>query len=275
MDDDQILDPPCETKVKIPKSLLDYINSSPDLIFVLSLRGLFLHASYLPLLEYNVDEIIGSKLSDFVHPSDLVSIQRDLRDCSNTGSVNFICRFKRKMSGFIYLESNARVYTGSKRNKCFIVAGRPVNIPKLLPSDFFKVDCGECWIKVSEYGLFLYTFHASGIFGIEDSLLFAHSLYDFLALDFHHSVNIVLTDSEKDKSASIPVIIKSKEYVLRILKGGNTAWIQIKQAGRFEFGSGPDLMAVIDSARSSSLFYECNKLKLKNSKLEKESYTIG
>jgi PAS domain S-box-containing protein len=97
----------------VPKLLLSFVDSCPDFIFVLSLRGLFLHVSTdscRKTLEYEPDDMIGHKIAEFVHPSDLVSVMRDLRNCSTEGSINFICRIRRKKSGYFYMEMNGRVF---------------------------------------------------------------------------------------------------------------------------------------------------------------------
>merc|ERR1719223_1638467 len=96
---------------------LAFLERIPDFVHVLSLRGLFLHViqeSCKNVLEYDAKDLIGHKISQFVHPSDLVTVMRDLRNCSSDGSVNYICRMKRKFSGYVYMEMNGHVYTGSK-----------------------------------------------------------------------------------------------------------------------------------------------------------------
>lgn len=99
----------------IPKYLHHLDSMSDDFIFLLTLRGIFLSVSQnagIRLLEYEEKDLIGHKISEFVHPSDEVALMRDLRNCSNEGSVNFICRVKRKNSGYFYMEMNAKVFNG-------------------------------------------------------------------------------------------------------------------------------------------------------------------
>lgn len=101
-----------EEEVHVSKVTPSFIEAVPDFIHVLSLRGLFLHVSpeaSKRLLEYDAEEMVGHKISEFVHPSDLVTVMRDLRNCSAEGSVNFICRMKRKLSGYLYMELNGHV----------------------------------------------------------------------------------------------------------------------------------------------------------------------
>jgi hypothetical protein len=55
---------------------------------------------------------------------------------------------------------------------------------------------------------------------------------------------------------------------------GNTRWLQIKQLPvsnplRF-MESDEDIFGVIQESRSSSIYYECNKLRLRNTSLIKE-----
>jgi PAS domain S-box-containing protein len=92
--------------------LLSFMEKVPDFIYVLSLRGLFLYVSpesCKNLLEWESTDLLGHKINEFVHPSDLVAVMRDLRNCSSEGNVNFICRMKRKNSGYTYMEMNGHV----------------------------------------------------------------------------------------------------------------------------------------------------------------------
>ena len=100
------------SKLLAPSFLPSFMEKVPDFIFVLSLRGLFLYVSQDPcrnVLEWESDQVLGHKISEFVHPSDLVTVMRDLRNCSTEGSINFVCRMKRKVSGYVYMEMNGHV----------------------------------------------------------------------------------------------------------------------------------------------------------------------
>ncbi|KAI8846474.1 hypothetical protein BC829DRAFT_398345 [Chytridium lagenaria] len=117
-----------------PFSLDSY--SQPYFVHILSLRARFLYASPVAakrILEYSSGgELLGRELHEFVHPADLVSVMRELRTSRPGDNINFICRFKRKFSGYIYLEVNGHIYEGSNVNKkCFVFSGRELSVSVL------------------------------------------------------------------------------------------------------------------------------------------------
>ena len=100
------------TYARVPEILNNVMDDFPDFVFFLSLRGLFLNvaeSSALKLTGFASEELIGHKLSEFVHPSDMVAVMRDFKSCSAVGSVNIICRMKRKDSGFFYADLSSHV----------------------------------------------------------------------------------------------------------------------------------------------------------------------
>ena len=99
--------------LRVPEILNNIMDGFPDFVFFLSLRGLFLNvaeASAQKLLGFSGEELVGHKLSEFVHPSDMVAVMRDFKSCSATGSVNIICRMKKKGSGFFYADLSSHVF---------------------------------------------------------------------------------------------------------------------------------------------------------------------
>ncbi|KAJ3301562.1 blue light receptor [Kappamyces sp. JEL0829] len=264
---------------------LSFLEKMSDFIHVLSLRGLFLHVSPEPckrLLEWDQGEIVGHKISEFVHPSDLVTVMRDLRNCSAEGSVNFICRMKRKRSGYIYMEMNGHVYSGSKRNRCFIITGRerpalhlPMNLilkPEANPS-------AEAWIKISPEGLVLFaTATSSFFFARNTSALVATSLFEWIDASEHASLVRAL---ECTVCTTVPfhLTVQGVPAIchFRFLhvgdEAGRTIWIQIKRQGvemSMPLASDSNLFHVIQSVRSSSIYYECNKIRVRNTRLQEE-----
>ncbi|KAJ3361918.1 blue light receptor [Kappamyces sp. JEL0680] len=264
---------------------LSFLEKMSDFIHVLSLRGLFLHVSPEPckrLLEWDQGEIVGHKISEFVHPSDLVTVMRDLRNCSAEGSVNFICRMKRKRSGYIYMEMNGHVYSGSKRNRCFIITGRerpalhlPMNLilkPEANPS-------AEAWIKISPEGLVLFaTATSSFFFARNTSALVATSLFEWIDASEHASLvralecTVCTTVPFHLTVQGVPVICHFR-FLHVGDEAGRTIWIQIKRQGiemAMPLASDSNLFHVIQSVRSSSIYYECNKIRVRNTRLQEE-----
>lgn len=97
---------------QLPAAAENLVEESGDFLFILSLRGLFLYAatgSAQRVIEYRAEELMGHNLNEFVHPADFVSVMRELRTTSPGDGVNLLCRFRRKQSGYSYMEINGHV----------------------------------------------------------------------------------------------------------------------------------------------------------------------
>jgi PAS domain S-box-containing protein len=84
------------------------------LLAVLSLKGSILYASsnLTRILEYEPAELAGKGLLHLCHPSDLVSVLRELRECSvgTHPSISLVYRIRRKYSGFMWIEANGKLH---------------------------------------------------------------------------------------------------------------------------------------------------------------------
>ncbi|BGO94041.1 hypothetical protein NBRC10512_003673 [Rhodotorula toruloides] len=141
------------------------VEQSDDLIHVLSLKGALLYVSDASkhLLEYEPGELLGKTLSSFCHPSDIVSVQRELKDAGVSAhpSVNLVFRIRRKNSGYVWFEAKGRLHLEpGKGRKCVILTGRPREVYKMswrdleLAGGVGKGDY-EFWAKVCVDGIFL------------------------------------------------------------------------------------------------------------------------
>ena len=155
------------------------VDESDDLIHVLSLKGALLYVSGASrrLLEYEPNELLGKTLSSFCHPSDIVSVQRELKDAGVAASptVNLVYRIRRKNSGYVWFEAQGRLHLeAGKGRKCVILSGRPREVPKMSWRDLEEeggVGAGadEFWAKVCVDGIFLSaTQSAQKMLGISD-----------------------------------------------------------------------------------------------------------
>lgn len=134
------------------------LDNSPDFIYVLSLKGLFLYAS--PSIEkhlgYNNNEVLGQSLEAFCHPADVALIQRELRESTRrfnasvgnkrnrtqedssitmpvqksvqqTGSrICLLMRMRSKHKGYLWVESVGKIrLEQGKGRKVFVFSGRP------------------------------------------------------------------------------------------------------------------------------------------------------
>lgn len=84
-----------------------------DFVHVLSLKGslLYVSASAKRMLEYEPSELFGKGLSSICHPSDIVSVLRELKDAASaTGPINIVYRVRRKASGYMWMEASGQLH---------------------------------------------------------------------------------------------------------------------------------------------------------------------
>lgn len=96
------------------------VEHGKDFVHILSLRGRFLYVSRRAtkrLLEYSEDELVGRGLSEFCHPADMLVVMRDMRNATSGEPLQLLYRFKRKRSGYIWLEARGEVF-GRQKADC-------------------------------------------------------------------------------------------------------------------------------------------------------------
>ncbi|KND02151.1 uncharacterized protein SPPG_09046 [Spizellomyces punctatus DAOM BR117] len=289
----------------LPDAIENLVEDFDDFVHILSLRGLFLYAaprSTKRLLEYTAEELMGHSLHEFVHPADFVSVMRELRTSASTDTINIICRFRRKHSGYMYLEINGHIYDedNNKRTKCFIMSGREKQVTTLRVKNILLPgpDTSETWAKLSLEGLILYVCpNAVPIFGLYPEELVAKSLVEFLHDSDHQACRdalqtIVNGQSVQNLRCRIAVKRGFSSAVLRFYADGctprSTIFCQIKavEVGRtdpldlktlveyeplYEDGN---LFDVMNEVRATSLHYELNQLRLHNKRLREELDSI-
>ncbi|KAI8900967.1 hypothetical protein BC833DRAFT_579878 [Globomyces pollinis-pini] len=276
--------PPTEslgvTNKSVPKFMATFTDSMSDIVIVISLRGLFLYASSAcnQILEFSGAEIVGKKLSEFVHPADFTTIMRDLRVCSTEGSANFLCRMKRKVSGYVFFEMNAHVYTASKRNRSFIINCRNLDL-SVIPAVLYRTPASnsedETWVKVSQDGIIIYANETcQEFFQKTPGQLLSNSIYD----------SIQITDREKLESSlkshthlapfhcNITQPQMNLNCLFVLLKTHMLfTWIQIKKDSYDTVHeSTVDLFQHLDPSQNASIHFEANRLKLQNNQLVEE-----
>ncbi|GAA5942055.1 hypothetical protein JCM3775_007385, partial [Rhodotorula graminis] len=141
------------------------VDECDDFIHVLSLKGALLYVSGASrrLLEYEPNELLGKTLSSFCHPSDIVSVQRELKDAgvSTHPTVSLVYRIRRKNSGYVWFEAQGRLHLEpGKGRKCVILTGRPREVYKMSWRDLELAggvgsSAHEFWAKVCVDGIFL------------------------------------------------------------------------------------------------------------------------
>ena len=81
---------------------------------MLSLKGslLYVSPSSSRLLEYEPSELVGIPLSSFCHPSDIVSVLRELKEAGSISqpTISLLYRIRRKDSGYMWLEASGKLH---------------------------------------------------------------------------------------------------------------------------------------------------------------------
>ncbi|TQS36366.1 hypothetical protein Golomagni_03188 [Golovinomyces magnicellulatus] len=138
------------------------LENTEDVIHVLSLKGLFLYLSPSSrnVLEYDASELIGRALSAVCHPSDIVSVTRELKDTSTESSINVVFRIRRKNSGYTWFESHGSLCVEQgKGRKYIILVGRERPVYALDRYDIESaggIGESDLWNKISTSGMFLF-----------------------------------------------------------------------------------------------------------------------
>ncbi|OAF54553.1 blue light receptor [Pseudogymnoascus destructans] len=143
------------------------LENSPDVIHILSPTGHFLYVSPSSqrILGYAPEELVGTALSTICHPSDIVSVMRDLKDASSStggGSITSIFRIRHATRGYIWFETHGRLRPSSTPSnstlKTLLITSRerPIySLPHTTLSLSAPTD-SDIWSKLSTSGLILY-----------------------------------------------------------------------------------------------------------------------
>jgi PAS domain S-box-containing protein len=141
------------------------LENADDVIHVLSLKGLFVYLSPAckRILEWDTAELLGTSLESVCHPSDIVSVTRELKEARQDSSIDVAFRIRRKNSGFTWFESHATLHHDqSKGKKYIILVGRERPVLSIrrsvVESHSGGIGVGEAeiWSKMSPSGLFLF-----------------------------------------------------------------------------------------------------------------------
>ncbi|ORY44452.1 hypothetical protein BCR33DRAFT_222597 [Rhizoclosmatium globosum] len=171
--------------------LCEPVADASDFVFILSLRARFLYVSprsCRDLLEYdNPADLNGKKLQEFVHPADLLAVIRELRSTKTGVAIHFLCRFRKRNTGYVYLDVAGHIYEGNSSNKkCFILSGRPVPITATPPIPCAPTSL-DLWAKLSPQGLILYSSSANyPYFGLKpnnENILIGTQIHDIIILE--------------------------------------------------------------------------------------------
>ncbi|KAK8096428.1 uncharacterized protein PG998_014296 [Apiospora kogelbergensis] len=138
------------------------LENADDVVHVLSLKGLFLYVSpsCKRVLEYDGPDLVGNPISTICHPSDIVSVTRELKDTAARSTVNIVFRIRRKESGYTWFESHGALFVeAGKGQKFIILVGRKRPVFALQRRDLEAnggIGDNELWAKISTSGMFLF-----------------------------------------------------------------------------------------------------------------------
>ncbi|OBT75724.1 hypothetical protein VF21_05930 [Pseudogymnoascus sp. 05NY08] len=142
------------------------LENSPDVIHILSSTGHFLYVSpsIQRILGYAPEELVGTALSSICHPSDIVSVMRDLKDATTGGgSITTIFRIRHATRGYIWFETHGRLRPSSNSSssnpKTILLTSRerPIySLPYTSISASGTLTDSDIWSKLSTSGLILY-----------------------------------------------------------------------------------------------------------------------
>lgn len=138
------------------------LENADDVIFVLSLKGLFLYLSpsSKTILEYEPNELMGTALSSICHPSDIVPVTRELKDTAPNAVVDVVFRVRRKESGYMWFEGHGSLHTEQgKGRKSIVLVGRERPVYSISTTEIVNaggIGDNEVWTKLSTSAMFLY-----------------------------------------------------------------------------------------------------------------------
>lgn len=139
------------------------LETSPDFVLVLSLKGTFLYVSpsVRRVLGYDPEELVGKSITDFCHEADKIPLIRELKESSSTvtasaslskedkeseqspptdshspatgpRSVDLLFRMQSKTGAFSWIECSGKLFVEpGKGRKAIILSGRVRDIPRL------------------------------------------------------------------------------------------------------------------------------------------------
>ncbi|KAI9292167.1 hypothetical protein K502DRAFT_325936 [Neoconidiobolus thromboides FSU 785] len=288
--------------IDINQLLLD---NSPDLIQVLSIKGIFLYVSTnsIDLIGYPNQQLIGRPISTICHPADLIPLTRELKECSiNEKPFSLIYRIKDgRNNQYLWMESEGKLHADSaKGRRCIILSSRVrelYQIPKSVIENYGGLNEESVWFKLSLRGLILYvTNNSYNILGKESECLLGSSFYQFFEPNstlFLSNALDTITNGNNHIACSLEHEFVSKKGKLQLMSYfySNSfsnkdqlqfilCQIKVKKQGEMElpammfnnnaYNENDSLFPYLNCTYSSSWQYEIHQLRNANKKLEEQ-----
>jgi hypothetical protein len=209
-------------------------NISDKIIALVTVRGVLLYLSPKAcehLLERESKDLVGSNISEYLHPADNTHVLRALKTASSEESPAVItCRMRKRYSGYNYVNIIARL-TKAKGMRSLVLVIKPLYLTDV-PLSYFMLESYELpiFMKLSPQLLILYC--SKGFLGSMYSNLFGMRLCDILIFteSEEHILNLI------KRSLSIQLVCKVDGEVknIRVLRSndgkGSTLIAQIFSA---------------------------------------------
>ncbi|KXS17347.1 hypothetical protein M427DRAFT_259727 [Gonapodya prolifera JEL478] len=202
----------------VPSSLSDpasaqlLAESHGDLTFIVSSRGIFLHASQGMCKDwtgYDPEEIVGLTLNELCHANDMPNVARELRGSRVHSDISVVWRIIRADGSYLWLDSTGHKYEldNRKRTKCFVLSCRPRTVetalePEHTPglSGFARLTAtppgatSSGWMRVSREGFVLYANPAAseiltGVPGEDSGAVYGNKVAELVDSEFAISVS--------------------------------------------------------------------------------------
>ncbi|KAI8804230.1 hypothetical protein BJ742DRAFT_682244 [Cladochytrium replicatum] len=303
-----------------PEFLTDYhlVQNSTEFVHILSSRGIILFASpraSRDMLEFEAGELVGRNMGKYVHPGDFINLMRELKRCSTPTSsdplgstVSVAFRFRRKMSGYTWMDVTGHRYEMSnrKRTKCFVLTARersfaPGPEVSAIGAHWGSSGSDAWWLRVSPEGFILHAAPPvplnpesppSLLCGFESTSIYGTLIYDLLSEDdraaFSGAVERCTSDSgdsvELSLRMSAPGSGQSMRYKVEVYPGspeptpcvfvcigsGECKMERSQRLQALERECDESVFGCIAPDKSTSMRYELNRLMMANKYLEEE-----
>lgn len=193
------------------------IENADDVICVLSLNGNFVYVSpsCTRVLEYEPVDIIGKPLAEICHSSDTVPVLRELREATVRAGISFICRIRRKESGYAWFECHgSRSAEWGTRQQYFILAARQrprLTLSRAVLEANGGLSDGDIWSKISISGIFLFiSTNAEVLLGLKPEQWEGTRIQDLVPSESRDDLERCMTEAAKGQSSTYEHTIRSQ-----------------------------------------------------------------
>ncbi|KAK6840974.1 hypothetical protein PG987_001834 [Apiospora arundinis] len=185
------------------------LENADDVVHVLSLKGLFLYVSpsCKSVLEYDGPELVGNPISTICHPSDIISVTRELKGTAAGSTVNIMFRIRRKESGYTWFESRGALFVeAGKGQKFIILVGRKRPVFALQRRDLEAnggIGDNELWAKISTSGMFLFvSSNVRSLLDLRPDNLIGTSIQDLMCKESRSEFGLSLEKARRGRIAT-------------------------------------------------------------------------